>query len=472
MKTTTTIKQSLLALTIALSIVSCKKDKKDPEPTPPAEVKIINLTDLKALSTGASVKVPDGKKISGVVISDVSGGKNIDSKTVILQEASDKPGIIVAFDAAQTFALGDQVEVNISNQTLAQVNGEVVLTNIPAANAKKTGTGTITARTTTAAAIATNKAAWNGTLVQLPAGTFSGGNGKFSGTIAYTDASGAVKSAVLAGAAFENTDYSLSVDGITGIVRISGNDIRVDLRNASDVNSGVKYTIMEDFKNVTLNSPNDYVRSLTTPTGEYGAVNGFSNNYHTPLNGDDFLDQARKYLYITGHDDGSGGNGLNTGTINLKGLKTFSISVAGSKYTGKILPTWEDPNSPYYSVVSPFDAAKHKIGITIYASNNDYGIFPLTTIQSSEVGKLNTYTIKYPASVDEFIKLIVNTTDPNYAGISAADAKPMAESFMTTPGITIGNSSTNRNLNTPDVSRDFAPVVIDKVVFGFEKKPE
>jgi uncharacterized lipoprotein YehR (DUF1307 family) len=102
MKTIKTMKQTLFVLAIALSIVSCKKNN---EVIP---VSAITITDLKALSTGASVKVPDGKKISGIVISDISA-KNVDSKTVVLQEAADKPGIIINFDAAQTFMLGDQL---------------------------------------------------------------------------------------------------------------------------------------------------------------------------------------------------------------------------------------------------------------------------------------------------------------------------------------------------------------------------
>lgn len=466
MRTITTIKQSMLALTIALSIVSCKKDKKDPEPAPPTEVKAITLTDLKALSTGATVKVPDGKKISGIVISDASG-KNIDSKSIVLQEAADKPGIIINFDAATTYTSGDQLEINISNQTLAQVNGEVVLTSIPAANAKKTGTGTIVAKATTAAAIATNKATWDGTLVTLAAGAFSGGNGKFSGTISYTDASGAVKSAILAGAVFENTDYSLSVDGITGIVRVNGNDVRIDLRNAGDVNSGVKYILTEDFKNVTLGNTN-VVSSFSTVNGQY-SVSNFNNNYFVPLSGDDFLDQTRKYIYMTEHDNGGSGL-IITGTVNLKGLKTVSVSFAGSKYSGNI--DRKIPFSDAQYVVSPFDAEKHKIGVSVYANIKDYGTFPLSTLEFNEVGKLNTLNIKIPATVEEFANLLLHTTDPNWTWATPDDAKTMAEIFIANPGIAIGNISTNRNLNTPDVSRDSAPIAIDKIVFGFEKKPE
>lgn len=475
MKTIFTIKQSLLALTIALSIVSCKKDKKDPEPAPPTEVKAISLTDLKALSTSASVKVPDGKKISGIVISDAAG-KNTDSKTVVLQEAADKPGILINFAAAQTFAVGDQVEVNISNQTLAQVDGEVVLTNVPAANAKKTGTGTIAAKVTTAAAIATNKTAWDGTLVQLPAGAFSGGNGKFSGTLTYTDASGAVKSNVLAGAAFENTDYSTSIDAVTGIVRISGNDVRVDIRNANDVSTAVKYLLTEDFKTATVDKNNgSSLIFFITANGKYNAINN-TKGLFLPLAGDDFLDQSRKYLYLVQPDYLQS---VETGTVNLKGLKTVSITFAGSKYKGDI--DLENPISTDIVHVLPFDAAKHKVGIRFYFLNDNYGGFTLETVQFSSVGQFNTVTVKIPQSVDEFVSVLLK--DPDWAGISLDDAKVVAADFMANNfRIGFANHSTNRITNKDadpsdgnlDVhaSGDSDPIIIDKIVYGFNEKPQ
>jgi hypothetical protein len=464
MKTIKTMKQTLFVLAIALSIVSCKKNN---EVIP---VSAITITDLKALSTGASVKVPDGKKISGIVISDISA-KNVDSKTVVLQEAADKPGIIINFDAAQTFMLGDQLEVNISNQTLAQVNGEVILSNIPAANAKKTGTGTIAAKAVTVAALLTDKTLLNGTLVQLPAGTFSGGNGQFTGTLSYTDASGTIKSTVLAGAAFENTDYAPGIDGITGIVRINGSDIRVDLRNASDVTTSIKYILTEEFKDAVI-TKNDYdnINGFTTSNGQYTAVN-FTLNYFLPLAKDDFLDKNRKYLYLT---QPYFRQSFNTGTVNLKGLKNISLTFAGSNYTGDL----DVVTNIGTLKVLPFDAAKHKVGVNIYAVGDNYGPFPLATFESNAIGQFNTVNFKFPSTVDEFVALLVNTKDPNWAGLSATDAKPIAEDFMAHIKIGIANYSTNRVTNmNPDpgdgypAMADSAPVIIEKINFGFAVKP-
>jgi hypothetical protein len=474
MKTSTTVIRSLLALTIAFSILSCGKDKKDPTPAPPVEVKAIAIADLKALSITASVKIPDGKKISGIVISDATG-KNIDSKMIVLQEASDKPGILVSFDAAPAFAAGDQVEVNVSNQTLTQANGEIILTNIPAANAKKTGTGSITARATTAAAIATNKTAWDGTLVTLPAGAFSGGNGKFTDTLTYTDSSGMIKSVVLASAAFANTDYTTAIDNITGIVRVNSNDVHIDIRSTADVVSGVKYTFTEDFSTVTVQKYNntDNPCCYVTPNGIYALSNLF-NNYLSPLANDAFLVQSRKYVYLVMHDDGFQSN-ISTGTVNLSGLKTVSVTFGGSNYIGKILITSPDDHSTEATVdVSPFDPAKHTIGITLYASSDDWGNFPIGYAQYNEVGKLFTANFKFPQTVAEFVNLLTKSTDPNWSGLSTDDMKAAAGSFLAQPKIVISNHSTNRITGKDDYlpNNDGTPVVIDKIVFGFEKKPE
>lgn len=274
MKTNTTWKLMTLGFVLLLTIVACKKN--DPAPKPqPEEVKIMTITELRALSTGASVKLPDGRKIKGTVISDAAS-KNIDAKTVVLQEATDKVGIIITFDAAQSYSVGDELEVTVSNQILAQANGEIVLQDIPVANAKKIGTGTITARTTTIADINANKKAWNGTLVSIGAGLFSG-TGKYTGTLAYTSESASIKTVISTGASFENTEYPALVNSLTGIVRISGNEVFINLRNKSDVKQSDSFVLSEDFSGSDLGeytpfralavNKSPFSRNLTTTIG-------------------------------------------------------------------------------------------------------------------------------------------------------------------------------------------------------------
>lgn len=460
MKTNSTLKLWMLALVMTLSVAACKK-KDNPEPVPPpVEVRTLTITELKALSTGASVKLPDGRKIKGVVISDVSA-KNIDNKTVVLQEATDKPGVIITFDAAQTFAVGDEIEVVASNQTLAQVNGEIVLQNVPVANAKKLSTGTITARATTIADITTNKSSWNGTLVTIAATELSGGNGKYTGVLTVKDASGTVSSNVLAGAAFENTAYPASVSSLTGIVRMNGSNVLVDIRKAADVTVGaVTRTIVENFDGLvaadgitTLNigswlpSINAW-RAAALLSGVTGDVNVIT-------------EPGKTYPYIYG------GFGYNTGlglkSENLQGLKTVTVTFAFSKTTSITIGRSKYEGDDLYT----FNPAKDKVQIGVApkylnSDNNNrldalmidpgqqnerfVGLSP----QYAEAGKEYTYTYTLPTQA-ELTEQGIN---------ESVKAK-----FLAKPSFTIYNRSVVNDGET--ASAPLFTVIVKKVVLGF-----
>lgn len=488
MKTKTTIKHILLALTVMVSVTACKKDKKS-DPAPPPPVNAITLTALKALSTGASVRVSDNTKISGVVISDVSN-KNIDPKTVILQDPASQTGIIIIFDAAQTFALGDQVEVNISNQTLAQVNGEIELTNVAAANAKKTGTGTITAKAATAADITTNKAAWDGTLVSIASAdlALTGGNGKYSGTLTIANSTGTLTSNVLAGASFENTAYPVSVSSITGIVRTSGNDIRIDIRKPADVVTGtVTRLVTEDWTNLALNTPFD--KRVTWDlydagpwTTAAGAWNSGAQAYFFPGSqfDADFTAAGKSYVYMIEQQPpfptSSIYGTLSNNFTNLAGLKQVSVTFAGSKMNGDKLftpftnTTYTGANKVLWYSVLPFDASKDyfQIAIVPYYINSVLinptnsanpaaaALAYLTSAKYTQTGKFSTVTWTLPTK-DQLVA----------AGVSSSDA----DNWLTNPTFAIVNLSTRTTLtldNTNHIAGGvYAPILIDKVVLGF-----
>lgn len=216
---------------------------------------LATFEQLKAhLSAGESVTLPDAIKIKGAVISDIES-KNIDAKKVVLQEDNSKGGIILQFAENHNFIVGDEIEVIVSELTLAKVDGELTLIDIPAGNAEKIGNKTITPRETTISDVTANKEAWIGTLVKLGEGSFTGGDGKYSGTLEYADGSGSIQSTILEGATFANTDYPAQVNSLTGIVRVSGTDVRIDIRNTNDVeakSTGGNTLTVDDFESGTL----------------------------------------------------------------------------------------------------------------------------------------------------------------------------------------------------------------------------
>ncbi|WP_256012086.1 DUF5689 domain-containing protein [Desertivirga xinjiangensis] len=473
------------------TIVSCKKnDSGDPEPKPePVQVLSISIDELKKLSTAASVDVPDGKKIKGIVISDASA-KNIDSKTLVLQEATDKQGILINFDAAHTFALGDEVEIDISKKTLAQVNGEVMLQNIPVANAKKTGTGTVTPRATTIEEINTNKVTWNGTLVSIGGGMFTG-SGRYAGTLSYGIDNGSIKSVVASGAAFENTDYPALTGGLTGIVRISGNEVFLNIRNAADVKSSESFVIVDDFSGaepnhyVQITTSNIYPRKvMTNATKQFPnaadlfpfsqSANGwtFANASHNRVKvaeatdeDEGFLTPGRNYfwsvpaltttlanrptaVYNTSFNFFRGTKLGGDDADRYKLLKNITVVVAGSK-TGPGF--WNSDLYKDYSEFTAFDAAndgfKVKLmskGTTVLDASpvfNDQGIWHTVTFKD-----VNTKVAAY------------DTEQGSYRSDFYLDIESLRRRATVTRGSTsmvAGN-----------------PVVIDRIILEFSEKPD
>ncbi len=293
----------------------------------PAE--LISIADLKAkLASGESVELSKAIKIKGIVISDADG-KNIDAKTAVLQEASDKGGIILQFAANHSLKAGDEAEVTVSKLTLAKVDGELTVKDIPVANAVKTGTGIITPKATTAVNVIANAATLDGTLVTLGAGNFAGGDGKYTGTLQYSDETGSVSSVVADGAAFINTSYPALTTGLTGIVRVKGTEVQVNLRKADDAVSKEGYIMVEDFSGAdvgyysfsssSLNFQYLYANYPKAPVTDFaeqhpnfgggtpwnfGArLGGRSINYYGPIPSNspdaDFVNTGRNYLQAT-----------------------------------------------------------------------------------------------------------------------------------------------------------------------------
>ncbi len=201
---------------------------------------LITFEQLKAnLSSQESIILPDDIKIKGIVISD-NKSRNIDNKTIVLQEDNNKGGLFIEMTGEADLNIGDEVEVIVSQRTLAKVYDEFTLKDIPTDHIQKLGDKIIIPNETTIDQILANKKDWTGTLVKLGSGSFSGGNGKYTGILEYTNASGAVKSMIRQNATFAGNDYPEQVDNLIGIIRSEGGDIRLDIRNTDDVMGKVR----------------------------------------------------------------------------------------------------------------------------------------------------------------------------------------------------------------------------------------
>lgn len=191
----------------------------------------ITAAELRTLFTGGASSVPAGKKIRGIVISDRSNA-TITDRNMVLQDATG--GIVVRFTANNTFNIGEEVEIVVSNVTLSEFNGLLQLENAPNANASSFGPGTLpTPRVATVAEVLANATAWQSTLVRISNVTFPEG-GAYSGNKNATDGTGTIPLFTRTQATFSSANVPAGAVTVTAIVS-RFNDPQINIRSLSDV---------------------------------------------------------------------------------------------------------------------------------------------------------------------------------------------------------------------------------------------
>ncbi len=192
---------------------------------------LMNTSDVRALFTGTTTAAPDGKRITGVVISDRTTS-NINSQNLVLQQGTGLAGILVRFDAPHTFNLGDSIDVNVSQQEVSEFNGLLQVNNVPIGYATRISTGkTITPRNVTLAQVNANFEAWESTLVKTGPVALSGGtSGTYSGSVTMNDGASLVLF-TSAGASFSGQTYPANASSVTGYLTQFGTTNELSIRN-------------------------------------------------------------------------------------------------------------------------------------------------------------------------------------------------------------------------------------------------
>lgn len=192
---------------------------------------VMNTADLRALYTGTTTSAPDGKRITGVVISDRSTN-NENNQNLYLQQGTGLAGIVVRFDAPHSFNLGDSIDVNVSQQELSEFNSLLQVNQVPLSYATRISTGkTITPRNVTLAQLTTNSETWEATLVKTGAVALTGGTGgTYSGNVVMND--GATYTLRTSTAAtFAGQTYPAAAASVTGYVSQFGASYELHMRN-------------------------------------------------------------------------------------------------------------------------------------------------------------------------------------------------------------------------------------------------
>ncbi len=197
---------------------------------------LVTIKSVKQLYPGSgNYTLGNEMKIKGIVISDKANG-NISGQNIAIQDATG--GIVVRFTTTTGIpSLGDEIEVNISGQTLSEyptTNGGILqIGNLLTAKYIKTGTGTITPRIATLKQVNDSLEAWESTLVTVNNVTFP--TGTYSGSKVITDATGSITLYTMTGASFATSTLPTTPVSVTAIVGQFTTTKQLSIRKLTDI---------------------------------------------------------------------------------------------------------------------------------------------------------------------------------------------------------------------------------------------
>jgi hypothetical protein len=177
----------------------------------------IPLDSVRLLDPGATPTTLPADKFIRVIVTNDYTKVITNAKNMFCQDQT--AGIQIRFTGNHSFALGTELEINVSGLELSNYGGVLQINNVPLASATVVTPAAfnIIPRATTIADINTNYTAWEGQLVQLQNVTFSG-NATYSGSNTLTDATGSIVLYTASGATFSANALPASASKITGIL--------------------------------------------------------------------------------------------------------------------------------------------------------------------------------------------------------------------------------------------------------------
>lgn len=150
------------------------------------------IANVRALFSGSATNITSNIKIRGVVTSDKDNG-SITGRNIYIQDASG--AIAVRFTGNNTFALNDEIEIELQGRELSEFNDLLQVNNVP--NGDATGVSStimITPAVVSVADILTGN--YEGQLVQINNITYAGADGTATfpsnNAVSVSDASGSI----------------------------------------------------------------------------------------------------------------------------------------------------------------------------------------------------------------------------------------------------------------------------------------
>lgn len=464
-----------IMLIFLYSMVSCKKDKKIPEQelSPPA--KQILISYVKGLSTEQLVKIKDEGVIRGVVISDASS-KNVDNnKTLFLQEGASGNGIMVKLQTDHNFALNDSLEINVFGQTIAKLNGAVVLQDLANDLVKKVGGGKIMPRETSVRELEAHKKDWEGSLIRISACQLVSDNGKYSGNLKITDGKARLASHIIEGAILNDQELPKDVRRIVGIVRLNGDEVRLAPINTKEI-LPLRYVTDEfmTWKNTTLDFNQAMAPSAlhTTFANWQGDMkDGTIKQLAHPADVI-FTKPGKIYPYLPKDSLASVLTLLPAGESSLKGLKVIEVTFAATRSIGDVRFSEQSVSNDGIPInVLPFNTGvdEVQVGIEIPMEStgelipgelvppkgfSQYYRIALVMPPIKEAGKFYTAKFIIPSTIDDLKAM----------GIKSINSQKWLEN----PVLRVINLSSRKTAGITTKNRDrYIPILIDKVEMGY-----
>ncbi len=196
---------------------------------------LTTLDSLRAQYTGVPVNISDRKIIVTVTSDYTTNMLGVNTKNMYVQE--DTTGIQLRFDGVPTYAVGTQLEINISGAQLSTFNGVLQLNYVPLGGVTVLGGNSVTPRVSTIADIVANYVTREASLVTIPGVTITG-TGTYNGSAGVntlTDATGSIELYTGSSATFKNIAYPTGVVSVTGILTQFNGTYEILIRDTSDV---------------------------------------------------------------------------------------------------------------------------------------------------------------------------------------------------------------------------------------------
>ena len=190
----------------------------------------ISIRSIRDIFASGSTALPAGSFIKGVVISDFSTS-NIQNQNVVIQDGD--AGIVCRFSSAPNVALGTEVRVNLTGQSMSLFNGLLQVSTIPNNNLVIIGPGTLpTPKVVKISDISQD--IHESTLVKILDAEFIGGNTYGTSGVSIKDNSGSMQVFTRTQATFANQVVKAGKVNVTAIVGFF-NALQLQLRSLSDV---------------------------------------------------------------------------------------------------------------------------------------------------------------------------------------------------------------------------------------------